>query len=177
MVKKETSAVTSEKETTEIPEATETKRKVKQKLDDNLLVTIKSNVKGKLIYKSKRSGQEWRFTDIGDEDTIELSELRTMLSSNRAFLEKGWIIVMDEEIVEYLNLKRLQKNVLDADDVEFILKLDPPQILESIKEASTNTKSLLFSFAQEKFVNGELNDYRVIKAIEDGLGQKLDPNN
>ena len=177
MVKKEADAVVTEKETTVQPEATEVKRKVKQKLDDNLLVTIKSNVKGKLIYKSKRSGQEWRFTDIGDEDTIELSELRTMLSSNRAFLEKGWIIVLDDEVIEYLNLKRLQKNVVDADDVEFLLQLEPAKILESIKEASTNTKSLLFSFAQEKFMNGELNDYRVIKAIEEGLGQILDPNN
>lgn len=162
---------------TENKEQSQEQKKVRKKLDENMLVSVVSNVKGGLIYKSPRSGQVWKFTDFGDEDVMELSELRTMLSSQRAFLEKGWLKVLDEEAIEYLNLARFQKNVVDLDDINHILEESPEQIKQAIKEANTNTKSLIFGFAREKYLVGELRDVHVIKAIEEGLGQKLDPNN
>ena len=140
-----------------------------------MLVPIVSNVDGILIYKGGRSGQVWKFTQYGDEDVMELSELRAMLSSNRAFLEKGWIKVLDDEVIEYLNLQRFQKNVIDREDIEYIITQDPEQIRQSIKESNVNTKTLIFSFAREKFINGELKDYHTITAIEEGLGQPLNP--
>ncbi|MWV44966.1 hypothetical protein GRF59_15190 [Paenibacillus sp. HJL G12] len=158
-------------------EQSQEQKKTRQKLDENVLVPVSSNVKGGLIYKSPRSGQVWKFTDFGDEDVMELSELRTMLSSQRAFLEKGWLKVMDQEAIDYLNLARFQKNVVDLDDIDHILEQSPEQIKQVIKEANTNTKSLIFGFARDKYVLGELRDVHIIKAIEEGLGQKLDPNN
>ncbi|MNH66536.1 hypothetical protein D3C73_185690 [compost metagenome] len=154
---------------------TKPERKIKQRLDENLLVPIASNVDGVLVYKGQRSGQVWKFSNYGDEDVMELSELRSMLSSSRAFLEKGWIKVLDDEVIEYLNLQRFQKNVIDREDVEYILDQSPEQIEQSIKAANVNTKTLIFGFAREKFLNGELTDYHTIKAIEEGLGQPLDP--
>ncbi|MBX4152256.1 hypothetical protein [Paenibacillus lautus] len=156
-------------------ETKQSERKVKKKLDENILVPIASNVDGTLIYKGGRSGQVWKFTQYGDEDVMELSELRAMLSSNRAFLEKGWIKVLDDEVIDYLNLQRFQKNVIDRDNIEYILTQGPEQIKQSIKESSANTKTLIFSFARDKFLQGELTDYHTIKAIEEGLGQPLNP--
>lgn len=165
----------SKQEQTNKQETKQPERKVKKKLDENMLVPIVSNVDGTLIYKGGRSGQVWKFTQYGDEDVMELSELRAMLSSNRAFLEKGWLKVLDDEVIEYLNLQRFQKNVIDRDDIDYILTQDPEQIKQSIKESSTNTKALIFSFARDKFLQGELTDYHTITAIEEGLGQPLNP--
>ncbi len=151
-------------------------RKVRKQLDENLLVPIRSNVTGRLTYKS-RTGVDIRFSNIGDEDVITLRDLRTMISSNRSFLEKGWILVLDEEVVDYLNISRIQKNVVDAEDIEHILQLPGDKILKTVNEASANTKSLIFDLAQDKFLNNQLTDYHTIKAIEEGLGQSLDPNN
>ena len=159
------------------PDKKETKtRKVRKSLDENMLVPVRSNVSGKLIYKSP-TGVDIRLSNIGDEDVITLRDLRSLISSKRSYIEKGWLLILDEEVVDYLNVARVQKNVVDAEDVDHILQLSPDKIQEVIKEANTNTKSLLFSFAQKRFLDGSLSDYHVIKAIEEGLNLSLDPNN
>jgi len=152
------------------------KPKVRKQLDENLLVPIRSNVAGTLIYKSPRTGQIWEFSNYGDEDVIELKELRSMLNSQRSFLEKGWIKILDDEVVEYLNLERYQKKVLDREDIELLFEMEPEKIKETISGMSTNNKILVFEIAREKYLNGELRDIHVINAIQGALGQKLDPN-
>ena len=90
----------------------QSKKKGKIQLNPNTMVSIQSGVKGGLTYKSTRTGQIWRFLEFGDQEEMELSELRTMLSSNRSFLEKGWIKVLDDDVVEYLNLERFKRRRL-----------------------------------------------------------------
>ena len=152
------------------------KQKVRKRLDENMLVPIASGVNGGLTYISSRSGQVWKFQQYDDEDVMELRELRTMLSSARKFLQKGWIRILDPEVIEYLNLKRLQKEVVDPDDLDALLEMSPEGILNVIKESNANAKRLIYGFAKEKYINGELTNIHTIKAIEEGLGESLDPN-
>lgn len=160
----------------EVKEEKKSERKIRQRLDDNILVPIASNVSGGLTYKSPISGQVWYFSDYGDEDVMELRELRTMLSSSRSFLQKGWIRVLDEEIVDYLNLHRFQKEIIDPEDLDDLFNQDVNKVTEIIKSANFNTRQLIYAKAKEKYINGKLTNIHMIKAIEEGLGEKLDPN-
>lgn len=99
-----------------------------------------------------------------------------MYSTQRAFFEKGWIRVDDQEVLEYLNLTKFKDKVIEPEDLEIIFSQEPSTIANSIKGMNTNNKILVFNIAREKYVNGELSNIHVIKAIEEALGEKLDPN-
>ncbi|MBD8839482.1 hypothetical protein IFU39_16845 [Paenibacillus sp. CFBP 13594] len=155
---------------------TPTARKTRTRLDESLLVPIVSRVKGGLTYKSSRTHQIYRFDEFGDEQVMELSELRTMLSSQRSFLQRGWLEILDEEIVQYLNIEKFQTNIITDDDIEILFMSTPDEVKEVLNVATTNTKRVVFGFAREKYINGELTNIHLIKAIEDSLDEKLDPN-
>ena len=167
VAKKETEA---KKTVVEQPVAVEQapKPRVRKRLDENMLVDIASGVQGGLTYISKDGNTILKFLEYGDQDVIELKELRRMLSSSRKFLEKGWIRVLDDEVIEYLNLHRFQQENVEQDDLDGLLKLQPEQVLETVKSANANTKRLIFGFVKDKYISGE--------AIEEGLGETLDPN-
>lgn len=151
-------------------------RKTRTRLDESLLVPVVSRVKGGLTYKSSRTHQIYRFDEFGDEQVMELSELRTMLSSQRSFLQRGWLEILDEEIVQYLNIEKFQTNIITDDDIEILFMSTPDEVKEVLNGATTNTKRVVFGFAREKYINGELTNIHLIKAIEDSLDEKLDPN-
>ncbi|OMD71209.1 hypothetical protein [Paenibacillus odorifer] len=151
-------------------------RKSRTRLDESLLVPVVSRVKGGLTYKSSRTHQIYRFDDFGDEQVMELSELRTMLSSQRAFLQRGWLEILDDEIVQYLNIEKFQTKVVTDEDIEILFMSSPEEVKDVLGEANTNTKRAVFGFARDKYINGTLINVHLIKAIEDSLGEKLDPN-
>lgn len=151
-------------------------RQVRQQLDENMLVRIASGVQGGLTYISRDGSIVLRFEQYGDEDVIELKYLRRMLSQDRHFLQRGWIRVLDEDVVEYLRLDRFQSEVVTPEDLEDLLKMNPEDIRTTIQKSNTNTKSLIYNYAKTKYLNGELTNVHVIEAIEDELGLSLNPN-
>ena len=174
--KKATEAKTTK--TTEKPEIEKKPQpKVREKLDEHMLVNIASGVQGGLTYISRDGSTYLRFEQYDDRDVIELRELRRMLSSARSFLQRGWIRVLDPEVVEYLNIQKFQEDVVDPEDLTDLINSTPEQIAEIIESANSNAKSLIFNFARESYLNGELTNVHTIKAIEAGLGEPLDPNN
>lgn len=152
-------------------------QKVREKLDEHMLVNIASGVQGGLTYISRDGSTYLRFEQYDDRDVIELRELRRMLSSARSFLQRGWIRVLDPEVVEYLNIQKFQEDVVEPDDLTDLINSTPEQIVEIIESANSNARSLIFNFARESYLNGELTNIHTIKAIEEGLGELLDPNN
>jgi hypothetical protein len=155
----------------------EVQKKQRVRLDETMLVSVVSRVKGGLTYVSRQTQIPYRWDDYGVEQVMELRELRSMLGSQRKFFDRGWIEVLDPEVIEYLNLERFQKKVITDEDVDYIFSnAKPEEIKELLAQSSANNKRIVFGFAREKYLNGELSNIHIIKAIEEALGQKLDPN-
>jgi hypothetical protein len=149
----------------------------KTKLEESTLVYVTSNFDGVLSYKCPRTNENWLFKKHGSTDTMTLGHLRTMLSSKPKYLEKGWIKVNDEEVFKFLNLSKYIKNTLNKEDFEELFKETPEKIEEVLNSLDNEySKISAFDLARNLFINGMLRDHFVIKAIEKGLGQKLDPN-
>lgn len=149
----------------------------KKVIDEQTLVTVTSKFNGELIYKCPKTSERFLFSEIGDTDTMTVAQLRAMSSQHKRFFENGWIEVEDDEIITFLKLDKLSKNVLNKEDFKDIFN-EKPEKIEEILMGLTNENSKLnaFAFAQNQYVNGLLRDHFVIKAIEKGLGKQLDPN-
>ena len=52
---------------------------VAKDIDPNQIVTVRNGFQGMLIYKSKKTGERYIWQEFGDEQDMELSELKKMV--------------------------------------------------------------------------------------------------
>lgn len=149
----------------------------KKTIDEQTIVTVTSNFDGELIYKCPKTAERFFFSEIGDTDTMTITQLRTMASQHKRFFKDGWIKIEDEEVSDFLKLEKFTKNILNKEHFKELFN-EKPEKIEEILLGLTNETSKLnaFTYAQDQYVNGLLRDHFVIKAIEKGLGKQLDPN-
>lgn len=148
----------------------------KKQMDENILVGVVNNFTGSMAYKCERTGQYFRFDSYGAEDSMTVGQLRTMLSQKPQYFKNGWIRVLDEAVIEYLNLSKYDKAIVRNEDIESLFEESLEVLKTTLESYNGNAKEIVFNVARDKYVNGVLRDIHVIKTIEQILGRKLDPN-
>ena len=69
-------------------------KKIKAKnIDLNQSITVYNGFQGKLIYKSSKTQELFIWDTFGDEQEIELKELRNAKSSTKNFFINNWFMV------------------------------------------------------------------------------------
>lgn len=156
-------------ETKEVKEVTKPTRKIAKQINRDELVICTSVTDGGLTYLNNRNGFGTMWTDRGSFDYISVQELITMKNSQPRFLNEPWIIIEDEDVVEYLGLKQMYKNILDVEEIEKFFNLSIDAMKEKIKILPKGIKETLAGKAQTMIKNGTLYDIRVIKMLEEEL--------
>lgn len=147
--------------------------RVKVNLDPNMIVTVKNGFNGVLVYKSKKTGEEFVFEEFGTEQDFELSELKSAKNSYKAFFENNWFLFDDPEVIEYLGVEQYYKHALTSDGFDDIFTSDPEDILKIIHEMSSGQKYSLAYRAKQFIRDGKIDSIKVIDALEKGLGVEL----
>lgn len=148
--------------------------KKRVKLDKDLEVECRSVVYGELIYVSRRTGLvvEWAYQ--GDIQYLTVEELMTMKSTQNRFLNQPWIIIEDEDVVEYLGLKQIYENFVDIENIEaFLLYSALDEIEGTLERAPKGIRELVKDKAREMVANETLYDNRVIKLLDKALKTDL----
>lgn len=145
----------------------------KDTLDKNILVPIMNVTNGKLIYQSRKTGSEYQFERYGDVEYMELYELLTMRSSQRKFLDEPFLIVLDDEVSEYLGLSKLYKELTHATQIDGIFKMPLEQFNEIIQSTPKGLAHLIVSKAKEKMKSKELDSVQKVQTIEKVFNVKI----
>lgn len=147
-----------------------TKRKTRTEIPKNELICTRSAVEGRLTYISPKTGMTVIWENTGAEEYIEFSELVTMKASRSRFLTEPWLIIEDEEVIEYLGLKHLYNSIVDPDEVDdFLITANHRTLSKKIENMPTGTKRLLSDRARKLIKDERLNDLRVIRVLEEKL--------
>ena len=96
----------------------------KVRLDDSVLIRVKSNTYGQLIYVNKRTGDRTEWSRFGEEQSVTMGDLRAMKGTQLPFFSDQMIVVTgcdDErypdltpaEIYDALLVSRYYKNIVD----------------------------------------------------------------
>lgn len=155
------------------------------KLDDSVLITVKSNVFGELLYINSRTGDKFTWSGCGDVQDLSVGDIRAMKGTQRAFFENQWIIltgvdepgyedVSAEEIYKILMLSQYYKNIVDPDNYTAIFSWDLPKMKEAVNSMSSASKMNLVVAANTCIANGTLDSLKKIRALEECLGCELD---
>lgn len=150
------------------------KRKIKRKIEPNELIECRSVTNSLMLsYVSPRTGLEINWSNYGDVEYVEYSELLAMKSKQNRFLMEPWIIIEDEDVIEALGLRKYYDNIIDVDNVEDFFHLPPEEIRQKIMKAPNGTKEVIISKAREMIENEALFDLRKINVLNEVLNIDL----
>lgn len=152
------------------------------KIDESTLIRVKNNVFGELIYINSKTGEETKWTQHGEVQTMTLSDLRAMKANQISFFENQWIIILGTEdnnlikpadIYKMLGVTRYYTNLIDPSNFNYLCSLSPEEIRTKVSLLSDGSKQNLIVALNEYIINGELDSVKKIRAFEDALGCEL----
>ena len=156
----------------------------KVRLDDSVLIRVKSNTYGQLIYVNKRTGDRTEWSRFGEEQAVTMGDLRARKGTQLPFFSDQMIVVTgcdDErypdltpaEIYDALLVSRYYKNIVDPDNFGRIFSASEDEIRQWISQMSSNARMNLIVALNAAIHNGTLDSLRKIKLFEDLLGCEL----
>ena len=121
---------------------------------------------GNLIYRSRKTGMETKWAEYGDIEYLEFQELITMKSGSRKFFEEPFILILDDEVVQYFGMEEEYK-AIDEDMITNCLKLPFEEFKTFITDVPRGVQATVVQMVRNKVKKGEFDSLRVIKFLED----------
>lgn len=166
-LKENTESTVDEKETA--------KSIIPKDVDPNQIITVINGFQGRLIYKSPRTQETYRWETFGDSQEIELRELRNAKSAAKKFFMNNWFMFSDEDswVIDYLGLNQYYKNALRLDEFDELFTKTASEIEEIISKLSAGQKKSVAYRARQLMLEGEIDSNKVISTLENSLGIEL----
>lgn len=151
---------------------------VPKAIDVHMTVPVRNGFQGVLVYVSRRSGEEFTWNRFGDEQEMELQELKNAKSASRMFFERNWFMFDDEYqwVLDWLGVQNFYRNALKVDEFDEVFSLSPDEIVERVSVLSDGQKASLGYRARQLMEDGTIDSRRVVAALEDALGVQLAEN-
>lgn len=156
-------------------EASETTKKpvVPKEIDPNQIITVRNGFQGRLVYKSKRTGERWSWESFGAEQDMELSELKNARNSNKKYFINNWFMFDEDWVIDYLGMRQYYKNSLNIQDFDQLFKKPVGEIEDIISKLSEGQRKSVAYRAKQLIAEEEIDSNRVINTLEKCLGVEL----
>jgi hypothetical protein len=149
-----------------------------RKITDDTEVTVLSNCKGLLYYRSHTNVvKEW--ANQGDEQDMTVKELKEMKAQQSVFFSENWVIFSESQldIIKHLKIENHYKNTVFPEDIDSMFDKSTEELSEILDNATIGVKSLILGKAREKYVSKELTDTHIINLIQEKLNADIDIEN
>ena len=151
-----------------------TNRKLSAKdIDMTQYVTVRNGFQGRLFYKSPRTGENFIWASFGDEQEMELRELKNAKNSAKKFFINNWFMFDDDWIVDFLGVKQFYRNAVKIEDFDKIFSKPANEIKEIISGMSEGQKRSAAYRARQLINAGEIDSNKSISVLEETLGIEL----
>jgi len=147
--------------------------RVRQELPKDMIVTVKNGFNGTLVYKSKKTGEVFVWEEFGDEQEMELSELKSAKNSYKAFFENNWFLFDDPAVIDWLGVSQYYRYALNSTGFSELFKMPEDEIKRTIAGLSAGQKRSLAYRTRQMIANREIESIIVIGAVEESLGISL----
>lgn len=168
----EGTSAAAERPAAEVSETTK-KPVVPKEIDPNQIITVRNGFQGRLVYKSKRTGERWSWESFGAEQDMELSELKNARNSNKKYFINNWFMFDEDWVIDYLGMRQYYKNSLNIQDFDQLFKKPVGEIEDIISKLSEGQRKSVAYRAKQLIAEGEIDSNRVINTLEKCLGVEL----
>lgn len=162
-----------EKETVSKEEAS--KPIVPKDIDPNQTVIVRNGFQGSLVYESPRTKEVFRWDSFGDEQEMEIRELRNAKSSKKNFFIHNWFMFdrENEWVIDYLGLSQYYKNAVRLDEFDELFTKPASEIEKIVSKLSKGQKKSIAYRARQMVISGEIDSHKAILTLEKALGIEL----
>lgn len=168
----EGTSTAAERPAAEVSETTK-KPVVPKEIDPNQIITVRNGFQGRLVYKSKRTGERWSWESFGAEQDMELSELKNARNSNKIYFINNWFMFDEDWVIDYLGMRQYYKNSLNIQDFDQLFKKPVGEIEDIISKLSEGQRKSVAYRAKQLIAEEEIDSNRVINTLEKCLGVEL----
>ena len=144
-------------------------------VDMNQYITVRNGYPGQLVYTSKRTGEKFFWEHYGDEQDMQLTELRNARNTSKKFFDHNWF-VFDEEydwVIDFLGVRSFYNNIINLEGIDALFKKTPKQIEKELAALTNGQKRTVGYRAMEMIRDKEIDSLAVIDVLEKGLGVAL----
>lgn len=142
-------------------------------IDLHQYITVKNGFQGSLVYRSKKTGEIFRWEEFGDEQEIELLELKNAKNSSKGFFANNWFMFDDEWVIDFLGVRQYYKGAVRIEEFDEIFAKTPDEIKTIIAGMSKGQKKSASYRARQLIAEGEIDSNKAIAALEEALGVEL----
>lgn len=168
-----TKKTTTKKRTATKAKEAEPTKIIPKDVNPEQYVTVKNGFQGRLIYISSRTGETFIWEEFGDEQDIELRELKNAKNSAKAFFENNWFMFDEDWIVDYLGVGRFYEHAVSIEDFDDIFMGSPEEVKNVISELTDGQKRSAAYRARVLIAEEKIDSHKTIKALEEALGVEL----
>lgn len=168
-----TSAAATQQSVSSDSESSAQKSIIPKDVDASQYVTVRNGFQGKLIYKSKKTGEMFEWDSFGSEQEMELRELRNAKSSSKNFFINNWFMFDEDWIIDYLGVNQYYKNAISIDNFDDIFTLKPDEMRKTVGGLSEGQKRSVAYRAKELISEQKIDSLSVISTLEDVLHVEL----
>lgn len=157
-------------------EAAASKPIIPKDVDPNQYVTVRNGFQGRLIYISKKTGEVFEWDGFGEEQEMELRELKAAKNSyNKSFYTNNWFMFNEEDdwVIDYLGVRQFYKNAISVDDFDDIFDLPANELKKKINSLPEGQKKAVEYRARVLIGEQKIDSLKQISALEDALGIEL----
>lgn len=146
---------------------------IPKEIDPNQYVTVRNGFQGRLVYKSKRTGERFVWDSFGAEQDMELSELKNAKNSNKKYFINNWFMFDEPWVIDYLGVWQYYKFAVSIQDFDKLFEKPAAEIGKIISKLSEGQKKSIAYRAKQLIAEGGIDSNRTIAALEKHLGTEL----
>lgn len=160
-------------ESKQVQQEVEKKPLVPKDIDPSQYITVRNGFQGRLVYKSKRTGERFVWDSFGAEQDMELSELRNARNSNKKYFINNWFMFDEPWIVDYLGMGKYYRFAISIQDFDKLFTKPASEIEKTIANLSDGQKQSVAYRAKQLILEGGIDSNRLIATLEKCLGIEL----
>lgn len=164
--------------------------KKKIKFSDDTLISVKSNVFGTLIYINHKTGDEVRWDNFGETQTLSVGDLRAMKAKQLAFYKENWIVfegiedsseeyedIDVQDIYDVLQVSQYYRDYLCPNDLNEVFNWTTTEMRNKIPRMTKSVREAIAIRANELITEGILDSMSKVKTLEEILNCQLASDN
>ena len=144
----------------ETSRAAEKRPLVPKDIDPHTIITVRNGFQGRLVYRSKKTGERFVWDSFGAEQDMEIGELRNARNSNKKYFINNWFMFDEPWIVAISDFDKLFEKPI-------------AEIERAVSKLSDGQKKSIAYRAKQLIASGGIDSNKTIATLEKCLGVEL----
>ena len=143
---------------------------------DDDMILVMNGFGGALTHRSLSTSRVWEFLEFGQTQKMPYAELLAIRNTNPKVYNRGWLVVLNQQIQEDFGLTEMYKNILTPETIETVFDKSVEELKVVIDNLPEGMQIALMDKAREFYRTGKIDSISKVKLIEEKFNVSLEDN-